>query len=382
MSCILIIDDDPTTRLLLRHNLERQGHDVSVAEDGHEGVELAHKITPDLVICDWMMPTMDGLEVCRILKAHSRFSTTFFILLTARTEVEDRVEGLDAGADEFLSKPIDANELQARVRAGLRLHQLSADLQQQTEQLRSELNQAANYVRSLLPPPQTFQNYQIEADWQFIPSQELGGDCFSFHWLDPDHLALYLQDVSGHGVGAALLSVSVTNQLRSQSLSIDFKDPKSVLKALNHQFQMSDQSELYFTVWYGVYQVSTQTLAYSSGGHPPAVLVHYDPESEQDPDVTLLRTPNLPVGMVDSVDYRDDQLLLHPPCELYLFSDGIYETSEPQGQVWGLEAFTQSICQPGAMGAPLELLIQAAQHFTQSAHFEDDVSLLRLQFKA
>jgi sigma-B regulation protein RsbU (phosphoserine phosphatase) len=151
MTTILIVDDDPTICLLLKRSLERQGYTVEIASNGSEGLEKAHLLVPGLIICDWMMPDMDGLEVCRRIKADPKFSTTFFILLTARTEVEDRIQGLDAGADEFLSKPIDPNELRARVRAGLRLHQLSYDLQQQTARLQAELAEAASYVRSLCP---------------------------------------------------------------------------------------------------------------------------------------------------------------------------------------------------------------------------------------
>ena len=138
MQHILIIDDDPVTCMMLRRVLERQGYGVTVAPDGQAGIELAQSIRPALVICDWMMPVMDGIEVCRVLKADSSLSTTFFILLTSRGDLEDRIAGLNAGADEFLSKPIDANELKARVRAGLRLYQLSQDLKQLNVALQQE----------------------------------------------------------------------------------------------------------------------------------------------------------------------------------------------------------------------------------------------------
>ncbi len=378
MASILIIDDDPTTRLLLQRNLERQGYVVKIANDGQEGVALAQELRPALVICDWMMPEKDGLEVCRILKSDPTLSTTFFVLLTARTDVEDRVQGLDAGADEFLTKPIDANELQARVRAGLRLHQLSWDLQKQTEQLRSELNQAANYVRSLLPPAQIFADGQVETDWVFIPSQELGGDCFNYHWLDAETLAVYLLDVSGHGVGAALLSVSLINLLRSQSFSVDFKDPAAVLQELNANFQMSEQNELYFTMWYGTYHLPTRTLSYSSAGHPPGLLI-----TSSDPEVTVttLKTPNLPIGMIAEIKFQSAKIKIPSNSELYLFSDGIYEITNASGELWGLQAFSQSLCQlKGIAQDNLDHIIKVAQSFSSDQPFMDDVSIVRLWF--
>ena len=101
----------------------------------------------------------------------------------------------------------------------------------------------------------------------------MGGDAFGYHMLDEDHFAIYLTDVSGHGVGAALLSVSVMNVLRSQSLpNTDFKDPEQVLEALNIAFPGEENNDMFFTIWYGVYHLPTRTLTYASAGHPPAIL--------------------------------------------------------------------------------------------------------------
>ncbi|HEY9838746.1 MAG TPA: response regulator, partial [Vampirovibrionales bacterium] len=135
MSKILVIDDDGVTRLLLKRNLQMQGYNVTLAKNGAEGLRMAEELRPDLIVCDWMMPLVDGVEVCRRIKAHPILATTFFILLTVRGQVDDRIQGLDSGADEFLSKPIESDELLARVRAGLRLRQLTQQLSQANQQL-------------------------------------------------------------------------------------------------------------------------------------------------------------------------------------------------------------------------------------------------------
>ena len=184
MTQILLIDDDPTTRLVLKRALQRQGYDIVVANDGQQGLDIARDAKPGLIICDWMMPGIDGLEVCRQVKRSLHLSTTFFILLTARGGLEDRIVGLDTGADEFLAKPIDIGELQARVRAGLRISELSRVLQLQTRQLREELSEASGYVKTLLPPPFAYERLSVETC--FIPSAQLGGDCYDFQWLDDD----------------------------------------------------------------------------------------------------------------------------------------------------------------------------------------------------
>ncbi|MEN9230448.1 MAG: SpoIIE family protein phosphatase [Thermostichus sp. DG02_5_bins_236] len=374
MAAILIVDDDPTIRLVLKRSLERQGYTVEMATNGLEGVERAHLISPGLIICDWMMPDIDGLEVCRRIKADPKFSTTFFILLTARTEVEDRVQGLDAGADEFLSKPIDPNELQARVRAGLRLHQLSHDLQQQTSRLQAELAEAARYVRSLLPKPDFFPDCNITTDWRFLPSQELGGDSFNYHWLDAEHLVIYLLDVSGHGVGSALLSVSVMNQLRTQGLpDTDPRQPEAVLRALNHSFPMGSHNEMYFTLWYGVYHPGSRLLSFASAGHPPALLI--------DPAHTTpieLKTPNLPIGILPNQSFQMDKVRIPAPSHLYLFSDGVYEVVNREKELWGLENLIALLSHDAA--GSLDQVAQQAQTFGGQPDFEDDFSLLRVSF--
>lgn len=143
MSKILVVEDDSATRLLLKRDLQLSGYEVVVAKNGEEGLKQAFEVRPALILCDWMLPLMDGVEICRRLKATPDLASIFFILLTARGTVADRVEGLDAGADDFLSKPIDPNELLARVRAGLRLYRY----QQQLSEANQQLSQALQELR-------------------------------------------------------------------------------------------------------------------------------------------------------------------------------------------------------------------------------------------
>ncbi|MCL1465203.1 sensor histidine kinase [Argonema galeatum] len=141
MSKILVVEDDSATRLLLKRDLQLEGYEVAVAKNGEEGLEKAFNVRPALILCDWMMPLMDGVEVCRRLKETPDLASTFFILLTARDSVADRVQGLDAGADDFVSKPIESNELLARVRAGLRVYQYQQQLSETNQQLSQTLQE-------------------------------------------------------------------------------------------------------------------------------------------------------------------------------------------------------------------------------------------------
>lgn len=372
---ILVIDDDTAVQELLRRTLKKQGYEVTVASNGEDGVAQAQKLRPALIICDWIMPRLTGIDVCRRVKADPDLSTTQFFLLTSLGSIADRVKGLDAGADDFISKPIELNELQARVRAGLRLHQLSRDLKIAKQSLEAELAEAAEYVQSLLPDPLT-EPVSVEA--KFIPSRQLGGDCFDYNWLDSDYLAIYLLDVAGHGLRAALPSVAVLNLLRSRAIpNINYYQPSDVLRALNTTFQMSYQNDKYFTIWYGVYNRTKRELVYASAGHPPAVLISQSAASSA--KVQRLKTPGMPVGMFPDAPYMDSSCRVEDLSTLYIFSDGVYEIHQPDGNIWGLDAFVDLlVAYNGGTSDQLERVLSYVQKLNAKAVFDDDWSLLKV----
>lgn len=375
---ILIIEDDPTAQVFLGRILKEQGYEVVIANDGEEGVRYAESFRPALIICDWVMPRMDGLEVCSKLKADPELSMIFLILLTARGSVEDRILGLDSGADDFLAKPVDPDELRARVRAGLRLNRVYQALQEQKQMLEAELVEAAGYVRSLLPAPL---DGTVNIDSRFIPSRQLGGDCFDYYWLDPDYLAIYLLDVSGHGLGAALPSISVLNLLRSQSMDgVNFYQPNHVLRALNEAFQMDDQNDKYFTIWYGVYNQAKRQLVYSSAGHPPALLISN--ADSDDTEVKQLKTISLPIGMMPDTRFSNQRCNIDLASTLYVFSDGIYEIIQPDGDIWGLDGFIALLSDHRRTIADqgLNYVLNHVKTLSPNESLDDDLSLLRINF--
>lgn len=386
---ILVIDDDPIIRRILQRMLQSQGYRVAIAETAADGLEQALTITPPVILCDWRLPgNVDGLEICRRLKEHPDLSMSSFLLITAHAETASRVEALEAGADDLLMKPIDMAELKARVKSGMRLCQLTRDLKKQKLYLENELAEAASYVQSLLPrdtdkPP-------VKIQTRFLPSQQLGGDCFDFYWLDPDYLVIYLLDVSGHGLGAALLSTSVLNVLRSQSLpGTNFYRPDKVLESLNNMFQMTNQNEKYFTIWYGVYNRVNRQLMYASAGHPPAILLSQPSDLTNGhgsnipttAETMQLRTPGMPIGMMPDTTYTWKRCSIPNDSYLYIFSDGVYEVqdatvSEP-GEIFGLESFIDLIVKCPRPGQ----LDQLISHATMpSVEVGDDLSLLEINF--
>lgn len=374
MTDILIIEHDAATETFLVNALKAQGYTVTTTRDGQEGLALAEKLLPGVIICDWSIPgETDGLVICQVLKHHPVLSTSSLLLLTSRYSTADRVKGLEMGADDLLSKPVDINELNARVRAGLRLYQLTRDLRQQKQRMEAELSEAESYVRSLLPLDQTD---KVPIQSRFVPSQQLGGDCYDYYWLDPDYLVVYLLDVSGHGLGSALLSTSVLNVLRSQSLpDVSFYRPEKVLQALNETFQMSDQNQKYFTIWYGVLNCANRQLLYASAGHPPAVVV----STADDATVTTtrLRTPGMPIGMMPNAHYKWQRCQLPPKSTLYIFSDGLYEVLQKDQKYIGLDEFIDLLT-VGKGEKSVDHILQTVISRQAGTTASDDMSLLMI----
>lgn len=248
------------------------------------------------------------------------------------------------------------------------------EVQHQHAKLQSELDQAASYVQSLIPPPLSG---PISIQHQFIPSNQLGGDVFDYYWLDEDHIAIYLLDVAGHGVRSTLLSVSVLNVVRSQSLlDTDFYQPSSVLDGLNEIFQMSEQGDDYFTIWYGVYNCKTQKLKYASGGHPAVLLA-----SAQNP-IQPLEVRSIPIGMMTGFPYEQFECEIQSGSSLYLFSDGVYEIVQPNGEVWTFDGFMSVVSEyQRRQFDSLDPLFQQIQHIAGNKNFDDDYSLMKISFE-
>ena len=400
---ILLIDDDPIVLESLKRLLQKRGYRVATATDAISGVQKSVRLVPSVIICDWLLPgDINGLDICRRTKQDPQLSTTAFLMMTSHSDIANRVEAIEAGADDLLIKPVDTAELSARVKSGMRLHQLTQDLKAQTRRLEAELAEASSYVASLLPkdtPRDAINCVSISSC--FISSQALGGDCFDHYWLDPDYLVMYLLDVSGHGLGAALLSTSVLNVLRSQSLpGVNFYRPETVLRGLNEAFQMSDQNDKYFTIWYGVYNRITRQLVYASAGHPPAILLspptasprsaaslaNYSLNKKELGRLSQLRTPGMPIGMMPDSQYQWERCTVADSSRLYIFSDGVYEV-QPAGDRYGAKAqlglngFVSLISTLGTQQQlNLDSLVNHVSQFSGN-RFADDISILEIGFR-
>ncbi len=387
-SRIMVVDDTPANLTLLTDMLQQAGYEISPLPNGQLALQVAGQAPPDMFLLDINMPGLNGYQVCERLKASDRLRDIPVIFLSAMHETIDKVKAFQAGGVDYITKPFQVEEVLARIRTHLNLRAMQ---QQQAETLRrlqeayaalqasqvclaEDLAEAANYATSLLPPP--LADGPIRADWIFMPSTKLGGDSFGYHWIDADHFAVYLIDVCDHGVRAALLSVSVLNVLRSMALpKTDFRDPAQVLAALESTFPVEQQNDLFFTLWYGVYQRSRDAIAYISAGHPPALLL--DAGGRHD-----LKSGHTIVGFNLTADRPTATQTMDRPCDLYVFSDGVYEIIRADDTcLCDIDRFKQSVIAAHAQGRPAlpDFYAQARQMAGKDA-LDDDYSLLRLSF--
>jgi sigma-B regulation protein RsbU (phosphoserine phosphatase) len=332
------------------------------------------------------MPEIDGLTLVRQFREDDATRETPMIVLSAKEEPKIKAEAFGLGANDYIVKLPDRLELLARIRYHskgyinlLQRNEAYKALQASRNLLAKDVAQAAKYVYSLLPDK--LKKGDIRTDWRFIPSAELGGDSFGYDWVDEDHFAFYLLDVSGHGVGAALLSVSALNSLRSQSLpQTDFREPGQVLTALNKAFPMEQQNGLFFTIWYGIYHRPTRRLDYAGGGHPPALLLT-GPDRESARQI-VLESQGPMVGAVGELEFTSSTVQVGPFGLLSLYSDGAFEIERPDGTAWPFGEFLEFMEKvprtPEQTG--MDGLIRFAREFKGVEEFVDDLSMVEFLF--
>jgi sigma-B regulation protein RsbU (phosphoserine phosphatase) len=209
---------------------------------------------------------------------------------------------------------------------------------------------------------------------------DLGGDTFGYHWIDEEHLAVYLLDVTGHGLDSALLSVTVMNVLRSKSLAgADPRIPGQVLGALNDAFPADNFGQKMFTIWYGVYHLPSRTLFWSGGGHPASLLFSGAAPAGSLPD--RLESTGPMMGMMPWPEFETSRCEVPSGSRLYIYSDGCHEIQKSDGGVWNFDEFVACMAQPSRSStSQMDQLLQTARGLKGSDQLDDDFSIIELRF--
>ena len=384
---VLLVDDQPIIGEAVRRMLAGEP-DITFhyCKDAAKALERAIEVQPTVILQDLVMPDIDGLSLVRLFRENEATREIPMIVLSTKEEPKIKAEAFGLGANDYIVKLPDRLELLARIRHHskgyinlLQRNEAYRALSVSQKTLAKDVSQAAKYVYSLLP--EKLKTGPIRTDWRFIPSAHLGGDSFGYDWIDEDHFAFYLLDVSGHGVGAALLSVSALNALRSQSLpQTDFRQPGQVITALNKAFPMEQQNGLFFTIWYGIWHRGTRQLSYAGGGHPPALLLTGPDRAGA--KVLQLESQGPMVGAVDDIDWETSTCQVETYGVLSLYSDGAFEIERSDGSTWpfgDFVAYMGSVIGDEATSS-MDQLIAHARQLQGVDEFVDDLSMCELIF--
>ena len=377
---IVVVDDEPSFNTPIIQQLRKDGYQCIEFSSGKEALLHLAENPCQMVLLDVLMPGMSGRETLELIKNSESLRDIPVIMTAQRHELEHIAGSIHEGAEDFLAKPYTPAIARTRIASSIHRKQVRElenrklrALVKSQQQLAAEISEARDYVISLLPKKL---HAPVATDWCYIPSSQLGGDSFGYHWIDIDHLAVYLLDVCGHGVGAALLSVSVLNFLRSGTLpAAEARNPSSVLGRLNTTFLMERHNDMYFSLWYGVYNTRKQEIEYSSGGHPPAILITPDGGSKK------LCVGGTVVGAVSPVEYKSECVNIPPGSLLYVFSGGTYEItlSNASAPIMGYSDFAK-LLENNKGGKGLSEILAEIKELHASPVFDDDISMMEFRF--
>lgn len=356
---ILIADDDAITRRLLETILSKWGYEVQIAQDGDEAWNaLQGEGAPKLAILDWMMPGLDGVEICRRARQRMDSPYVYMMLLTSKIRKEDIIEGMDAGADDYLTKPFNRHELEVRLRAGLRILDLQEALMASGDELaqgRAREGETAARIRQTLllaEPPAMQPGLEIAA--ATVPGTEQEGDFYDFfpHGARAgrgEMLDVVVGEVLGRGLPAALIAAATKNHFlrvlhRAAQSEAAAPSPAEVVTqvhdAVGGQFLGQKSFE---TLCYARFDVGAKRLEYVDCGHTPTA--YY---SAQTKTCRMLRGDNMPLGFGQHEDYR--QLgLSFAAGDLFLFySEGVTTAKSAEGEEYGAGRLAALITDNGA----------------------------------
>lgn len=398
---VLIVDDSKAQRRILAVQLARWGYRVAEAESGEAALALCQEQGFDIVLSDWMMPGMTGLELCQAFRALPREGYGYFILLTSKSEKTEIASGLENGADDFLAKPVNSDELRARLRVGERIVGMQQELVIKNHLVGSTLDQLQRLYDSLdrdLIEAKKLQQSLIrdrhrdfgmgQASMMMQPSGHVGGDLVGSFVIDERRVAIFSVDVSGHGVASAMMTARLAGLLSGgspeQNIALTVNPdgsrssvpPEDVAFRLNRLMIEDVQVDQYFTMAYAEIDLITGHVRLVQAGHPHPVLLR------KDGVMLSLGSGGLPIGLIPGATYESVTTVLQPGDRLFLVSDGVTECPDPLGNELGTDGLITLLSQSAHLPSPslLEALMWDLANFFVGNDFPDDVSGLMFDY--
>lgn len=396
---VLLVEYQQGQREALASQMLSGGYQVLATDCPHEALRLYSDFRPDLVLCDWLLPQMTGAEFCRAFRDLDKASRGYLILLTPADMSDGLEEGLQSGADDFVTLPISRAKLLARLGVADRVLRIEAELRASNTQLRTTLDRLqqtqAAMDRDLREARKLQQGLVRERGGKFGPLQislllrpagHIGGDLVGFFPIGPDRIGLYALDVSGHGVTAALLTAQLSVHLsgsadqnvalRAAQAGRDSVTPAALAHFFNNMMLEEMNTDTYFTLIYAELNHVTGEAHIVQAGHPHPML------QRPDGTVTPLGQGGMPIGVFENPVFDEIALVLQPGDRLLITSDGVSEASNRSGRLLGDDGL-EAIMRTNAFLGGHSFLESMAWSVTEYCGGErpDDMSAVLIEYQ-
>jgi serine phosphatase RsbU (regulator of sigma subunit) len=369
---IVLIDDSANDLQVTRRFLERRGFDVSAATSGEEGLALAQAITPAAFVVDYRMPGMDGFEVTRRIKADPVLQTIPVLMLTGADTAQAVVEGLESGADDFVTKGSDTEILLARLRALLRMKRYQDQLRKLNQQITRDL-QIARRVQEALVPSGTFRGPRIEIRSAYIPSETLSGDFYDY-FLQDELMYLFVADVSGHGLPASILVALLKSYIHTEA---DANMSLSSFMANLNDFLFSVSLPTQFATAQLFRIDSDGNLVYANAAHPPFLLF------QRSIGRTLIHeAPSHLLGAMPSMKFEENRLQVSPGDTLFVYTDGLTDRRDAAGEFYSIDRIVALMDhgRDSELAAVYDRIYEDVSGFAATEDFRDDIAFVITRF--
>ena len=332
---LLLVDDNPTNLQVLYQTLETTGCKLLVAKNGEAALAIAQKAAPDLILLDIMMPGIDGFEVCRRLKNNPDTANIPVIFLSALTDTKDKVQGLQLGAVDYVSKPFQPDEVIARVNTHLTIHRLKREVEQKKDALEDELKAASDVQRRLLPKKLP-EIAGLKLASHYETSLYAGGDYYDIAQIADNQWGFLVADAEGHSAPAAVMMAMTCALFRSYPEPP--AEPGELLYFLNqHLCKVADPS--FVTALYVVYDAANHHLKIARAGHPPPMIYR----SAEKKAIEYTCGGVFPLGIDPYEQVPVTEAELQPGDRILMYTDGITERFSIDGETYGEERLLRQL---------------------------------------